>query len=70
MAAKGLFGDSSTMKPKQVGNKSIGESFSTQFHSARALLLGEKKGTFVAQLLIIVLPHNEKDAVIKERMQD
>lgn len=43
MAAKELFGDSSTMRPKQVGNKSIGESFSTQFHSARALLLGEKR---------------------------
>lgn len=43
------------------------------FHSIpqrSSAIVGRKKGTFVAQLLIIVLPHNEKDAVIKERMQD
>lgn len=57
-------------KPVQnkVGNKSSEESFSTQFHGARSLLLGERKRTFVARLLIIVLRHNEKDEVITEPM--
>lgn len=62
--------EGAALSPKQVGNKSTEESFSTQFHCARSLLLGEKKGTFVAQLLIIVFHHNEKDAVITEPMQD
>lgn len=49
----------------KVGNKSTGESFSTQLHCALPPLLPEKKPLFVARLVIIVVRHKEKDAAIR-----